>query len=84
MGKSNVLKKFNIDFKIQFGAMEIKPTVYDGSNWKSLGVILDETLNMERQVNSVKQKCSWTMVNLRTISHYLDEEVKNRTASNVS
>ena len=76
MGKPLVLKKFNLDIKIQFGCTEITPTVYDGGNWKSLGVILDEALKMERQVNNVKQKCSWTMTNLRTISHYLDEEVK--------
>ena len=76
IGKPSVLKKFNLDIKIQFGCTEITPTVYDGSNWKSLGVILDEALNMERQVNSVKQKCCWTMTSLRTISPYLDEGLK--------
>ena len=76
MGKPLVLQKFNLEVKIQFGAAEITPTVLNGDNWKSLGVKLDEALNMERQINSVKQACSWTMTNLRTISRYLDERVK--------
>ena len=36
----------------------------------------DKSLNMERQINSVKKKCSWTMMNLRTIGRYLDESIK--------
>ena len=56
--------------------MTISPTDCKGDNWKSLGVKFDESLSMERQINSVRQKCSWTMMNLRTIGRYLDEEVK--------
>ena len=76
MGKPLVLKKHNLEVKIQFGDTTITPTIFKGDSWKSLGVLLDASLNMERQVNNVKQKCSWDMTNLRTIRRYLDEKVK--------
>ena len=76
LGKSLVLQRFNLDIMIQFGSTTIAPTICKGDNWKSLGVKLDAALNMERQIDSVKQKCSWTMTNLRSISCYLDHDVK--------
>lgn len=76
MGKPLVLQKCNLKVELQFGSTVIVPTECKGDNWKSLGVKLDEALNMERQINSVRQKCSWTMTNIRTIGRYLDEEVK--------
>lgn len=76
MGKPLVLQRFSLDVTIQFGSTSITPTVCKGDNWKSLGVKLDAALNMERQIDSVKQKCSWTMTNIRTIGCYLDKEVK--------
>ena len=76
LGKPQVLRNFNLTVSIQFGGTTISPTECKGDNWKSLGVKLDECLSMERQINSVKQKCSWTMMNLRTIGRYLDEGVK--------
>lgn len=76
LGKPKVLRECKLDIILQFGDMTIYPTDCKGDNWKSLGVKLDESLGMERQINSVKQKCSWTMMNLRTIGRYLDESVK--------
>ena len=76
IGKSLVLKKFDLDISFQFGKTCITPTVCKGDNWKSLGVLLDGTLSMERQINNVKRKCCWTMTSLRTIRRYLDEPVK--------
>ena len=76
IGKPLVLKKFDLEVKIQFGSTYITPTVCSGSNWKSLGVMLDGSLTLERQINNVKKNCSWTMTNLRTIRKYLDEKVK--------
>lgn len=76
LGKPLVLQKFDLEVTIQFGNTTITPTPCKGDNWKSLGVKLDAALNMERQIDSVKQKCSWTMTNLRTIGRYLDIEVK--------
>ena len=76
MGKPQVLRKCDMSISIHFGSTIISPTECKGDSWKSLGVKLDESLSMERQINSVKQKCSWTMMNLRTIGRYLDESVK--------
>ena len=76
MGKPLVLEKCNLEVKLQFGDTTITPTECKGDSWKSLGVKLDKCLSMERQLNSVKQKCSWTMNNIRRIGYYLDEEVK--------
>jgi len=76
IGKPLVLRRFDLSISIEFGGEVIAPTPCKGDSWKSLGVKLDEALNMERQINWVKQKCSWTMMNLRTIGCYLDQEVK--------
>ena len=76
MGRPHILKKFDLEVSLQFGSTVIIPTECKGDNWKSLGVKLDRSLTMERQINSVKQKCYWTMTNLRTIGRYLDESVK--------
>ena len=60
----------------QIGDCIITPTECKGNSWKSLGVLLDESLNMERQINNVKKNRSWTMTNLRTIRRYLDDRSK--------
>ena len=67
-----------MEVTVQFGNSTITPTECNckGDSWKILGVKFDKSFTMERQINSVKQKCSWTMKNLRTIGRYLDEEVK--------
>ena len=75
LGKPKVLRECDLEVTIQFGNMTISPTECKGDSWKSLGVKFDESLSMERQINRVKQKCSWTMMNIRTISRYLDEGV---------
>ena len=76
IGNSLILKKFNLELTLKFGDTIITPTLCKGDSWKSLGVLLDATLNMERQINSVKKKCCWTMTSLRTIRKYLNEKVK--------
>ena len=76
LGKPRILKEFNLDVSLQFGKEKISPTECKGDSWKSLGVKLDESFSMSRQINNVRQKCSWTMMNLRTIGYYLDEGVK--------
>ena len=76
LGRPRVLKDCDLKVTIQFGNMTISPTDCKGDNWKSLGVKFDETLSMERQISSVRQRCSWTMMNLRSIVRYLDEGVK--------
>ena len=76
LGKPKVLKECDLEVTVQFGNLTISPTVCKGDNWKSLGVKFDESMSMQRQINSVKQRCSWTMMNLRTIGRYLDEGLK--------
>ena len=76
LGKPHVLKTYDLSFSLQFGTDTISPTECNNGHWESLGVKLDEVLCMERQKNSVKQKCTWTMRNLRTIGPYLDEEIR--------
>ena len=76
LGKPAVLKKFDLEVSLMFGKHRIDPTECKGDNWKSLGVLLDENLNLERQINNVRKNCAWTMTNLRTIGRYLDERVK--------
>ena len=76
LGKPNVLRECSMKITIQFGSTTLTPTECKGDNWKSLGVKFDDSLSMERQIRSVKQKCSWTMMNLRTIGYYLDEKTK--------
>ena len=76
-GSKGALKKTQgLDVSISFGDTVIVQTMFTGDNGKSLGVMLDEMLSMDRQIASVKKKCCWTMMNLRTIGSYLDEEVK--------
>ena len=77
IGKSHVLQTLEgCDLSIKFGDCAINQTICKGDQGKSLGVLLDETLSMDRQLAEVKRKCSWTMMNLRTISRYLDESLK--------
>ena len=76
LGKPKVLKECDLEVTVQFGNLTISPTVCKGDNWKSLGIKFDESMSMQRQINSVKQRCSWTMMNLRTIGRYLDEGLK--------
>ena len=71
-----MLKTCDLGISLQFGSTTISPTDCKGDNWKSLGIKLDATLCMERQINSVRQKCNWTMMNLRTIGRYLNEGTK--------
>ena len=76
LGKPHVLKTHDLSLSLEFGSNSILPTECKNGHWESLGVKLDEVLSMERQINGVKQKCSWTMRNLRTIGPYLNEDIK--------
>ena len=76
IGKPLVLRDLDMDISVKFGEVEVLPTECKGDNWKSLGVKLDQCLSMERQLNSVKQKCMWTLSNLQKIGRYFDRETK--------
>ena len=75
-GKPLTVKTLDADFNIRFGETVICRSSWKGDEGKSLGVVLDASLTMDRQIAAVKKRCSWTMMNLRTIGHYLDENIK--------
>ena len=76
IGKPLVLKSNEFGVVVCLGDEVIEPTECKDDKWTSLGIKFDESLSMERQINCVKQKCSWTMGNMRTIRGYLDFGVK--------
>ena len=76
IGKPRVLRELQLSVSVRFGEVEVQPTACKGDSWKSLGVKLDQSMNMERQLSSVKQKCMWTTSNLKKIGRYLDGDLK--------
>ena len=73
IGKPLVLRSNIHGVSVSIGEVVIEPTECKDDKWTSLGVMLDGSLTMERQINGVKQKCCWTMNNMRIISCYLDK-----------
>ena len=73
IAKKLVLKNLDVEIDLDFGGATVIPTECKGDKWISLGVKLDECMTMDRQLNEVKQKCNWTLLNLRRVSCYLDE-----------
>ena len=76
IGKKASLNSMSISVELNFGEVILLPTECKKDTWISLGIKLDENFNMDRQINSVKQKCNWTLMNLRRISFYLDQDTK--------
>jgi len=64
------------DIYINFGYEMITPTECSNDNWKSLGVLLDPNFNFDRQISSLKKKCSNTMNDLWTMGKYLNTRTK--------
>ena len=76
MGKKLTLQNLTFEITVQFGEVTIIPTECKNDKWISLGVKLDPNLTLERQINSVRQNCNWTLLNLKRISCYLDVNTK--------
>ena len=76
IGKQSILKELQTSVTVKFGEVEVQETVCKGDSWKSLGVKFDQSMKMERQVNSVKQKSMWTISNLIKIGRFLDQGIK--------
>ena len=51
---NTVYNIYIMDVSISFGDTVIVQTMFTGDNGKSLGVMLDETLSMDRQIASVR------------------------------
>ena len=76
IGKQSILKELQTSVTVKFGEVEVQQTECKGDSWKSLGVKFDQSMKMERQVNSVKQKSMWTVSNLIKIGRFLDQDIK--------
>ena len=76
IAKKLVLRNLDVDINLDFGGATVLPTECKGDKWISLGVKLDECMAMDRQLNEVKQKCNWTLLNLRRVTCYLDESCR--------
>ena len=76
LAKPLVLKTHIFDISVDFAGTIVHPTECKEEKWTSLGVKLDASLTMARQINNVKQKCNWTLHNMWTINRYLNESVR--------
>ena len=76
LGKPLVLKTHIFDISVDFAGTIVHPTECKEDKWTSLGIKLDRSLTMDRQINSLKQKCSWTLHNMWSINKYLNESLR--------
>ena len=76
IGKPQVLRSNMFDVSLDFGGNTINVTECKDDKWTSLGIKLDSSMTMERQINNLKQKCYWTLHNFRVIGCYLDITTK--------
>ena len=74
--KSKVLKSIDEALTVQVGEDEIIGSDWSQDVGKSLGVKLDESLKMMRQIADVVKRCNWTLLNLRRIASFLNEGLK--------
>ena len=75
MGKKAVVEKHG-ELSLALTETTIFQSDYKSDSAKSLGVKLDSTLSMKRQVNDVRRKCFWTLTNLGNFGHCLSEDLK--------
>ncbi len=61
-------RKFNIDH-LRIGESDISPA----TSVRDLGVMLDQSLNMEKQINSLCSRCHFYLRSISKIRHLLDE-----------
>ena len=76
LGKSSALEKMTFVPSLDFGGTELFPVEFSGSDGKTLGLLLDENLTLERQVNSVKRQCGLILKNLWQVNRCLDVRTK--------
>ena len=76
LGKKTIVDRHS-ELSLELSPKMIIPlTDYKNDSAKSLGVKLDSTLSMKRQMNDVRRKCFWTLTNLGNFGHYLSEDLK--------
>ena len=76
LGKSGAMEKLSFLPSLDFGGSELFPVECSGSTGKTLGVLLDENLTLERQINNVKRQCGLILKNLWQVNRCLDVRTK--------
>ena len=76
LGKSSSLEKLVFDPEIRFGDTVLQPMECRGKTGKTLGILLDEHLTLERQVNNVKKQCGLQLKNLWQLNKCLDNSTR--------
>ena len=76
VGKSSSISKMSFEPVINFGGEDIFPTECSGTDGKTLGVLLDHSLTMERQVNNVRKQCGLVLRNLWQLNKCFDVSTK--------
>ena len=74
--KTKILESDAEDITIEVGNDVISECDWKADSGKSLGVMLDKHVTMDRQISSVVKKCNWTLLNLRRIAYCLNENLK--------
>ena len=75
LGSKNDLKDIG-SLTLDVDGTLIKSITCGGEAGKSLGIMIDENMNMRRQVADVRKKCSWQLSNLYKIRRYLTVNLK--------
>ena len=76
LGKRSSLSKVSFDPVISFGGTDILPSQCSGTDGKTLGILLDHNLNLERQVNNVRKQCGLVLRNLWQLHKCFDVTTK--------
>ena len=75
LGTKNDLKKVG-SLTLDVDGTLIKNITCNGDAGKSLGVMIDENMDMKRQIADVRKKCAWQLSNLYKIRRYLTTNLK--------
>ena len=76
VGKTSSISKMSFEPVINFGGEDIFPTECSGTDGKTLGILLDHNLTMERQVNNVRKQCGLVLRNLWQLNKCFDVSTK--------
>ena len=76
LGKTSSLEKMAFDPEIQFGGSVVRPMECKGTTGKTLGVLMDHQLTLERQIFNVKKQCGLMLKNLWQVNKCLDKDTK--------
>ena len=75
LGTKNDLKKAGT-MMLNVDGISINSIKCCGDAGKSLGVMIDDTMSMRRQISDVQKKCAWKLHSLYQIRRYLTTDIK--------